>query len=113
MVIAQPAARAGTGMLQDKPLKYPARAVLRTRTRLLRAVLVPPALATQATVATPVTHTLHALRVQRASTNLQQAMVIALAAARANTGMLQDKVLSHPAWRAARESIGYRLESSQ
>jgi hypothetical protein len=50
---ARAAARASTEMLQDKPLKYPARHVPRTRTRLLRAVLVQPALATQATVATP------------------------------------------------------------
>ena len=50
---ARTAARASTEMLQDKPLKHPARHVPRTRTRLLRAVFVPPALATQTTVATP------------------------------------------------------------
>ena len=73
MVIARPAARGSTGMLQDKPLKHPARcavrgstgweqedpvkhrarSVHRARTRLLRAVLRPTALATQATVETP------------------------------------------------------------
>ncbi len=53
MEIARTAARASTGSLQDKPLKHRARPVPRTRARLLRAVLVPPALATQATVATP------------------------------------------------------------
>ena len=73
MVIARTAARARTGPLQDKPLKLPARPaargsteweqedpvkhraqpVPRAQTRLLRAVLVPPALATQATVETP------------------------------------------------------------
>ncbi len=50
---ARAAARASTGPLQDKPLRHPARYVPRTRTRLLRAVLRPPALAMQATVATP------------------------------------------------------------
>ena len=73
MVIARTATRASTEMLQDKPLKHPARPVSRasisweqedpvrhlarhvprTRTRLLRAVFKPPALATQATVETP------------------------------------------------------------
>ena len=73
MVIARPAARGSTGMLQDKPLKHPARCavrgstgweqedpvkhrartVLRARPRLLRAVLEPPALAAQASVGTP------------------------------------------------------------
>ena len=70
MVIARPAARGSTGVLQDKPLSHPARRasqastnlqealliarpVPRTRTRLLRAVLEPSALAMQATVATP------------------------------------------------------------
>jgi len=52
MVIARTAARASTGSLQDEPQNNPAGHVPRTRTRLLRAVLVPPALATQATVAT-------------------------------------------------------------
>ena len=51
-MIARPAARASTGLLQDKPLKHPARHVPRARARFLRAVLVTPALATQATVAT-------------------------------------------------------------
>ena len=73
MVIARTVARASTGMLQVKPLKprarpavrgstewrqegplkHPARHVPRTRPRLLRAVLEPPALALRATVATP------------------------------------------------------------
>ena len=52
-MFARTVARGSTGMLQDKPLKHPARPVLRTRTRLLRAVLEPPALATQAIQATP------------------------------------------------------------
>jgi hypothetical protein len=47
------AERGSTGWKQVDPLKHRARPVLRTRTRLLRAVLVPPALATQATVETP------------------------------------------------------------
>ena len=51
MVVARTAARASTGPLQDKPLKNPARHVPRIRPRLLGAVLVPPAFATQATVA--------------------------------------------------------------
>ena len=49
---ARPAERASTGLQQDKPLKHPAGHVPRTRTRLLKAVLWLPALATQATVAT-------------------------------------------------------------
>ena len=53
MVIARTAARASTGSLQDKPMKRPARPVPRTRARLFRALLVPPALASQATVTTP------------------------------------------------------------
>ena len=73
MVIARTAARGSTGMLQDKPLKHPARCavrgstgweqedpvkhrartVLRARPRLLRAVLEPPAFATQAIQAMP------------------------------------------------------------
>jgi hypothetical protein len=53
MVIAWPAARARTGPLQEEPLRHRARHVPRTRPRLLRAVLVPPALATWATVAMP------------------------------------------------------------
>ena len=70
---ARPAVRASTGLLQDKqlkhrarpverasteweqedPLKHRARSVPRTRTRLLRAVLEPPAIATQAIQAMP------------------------------------------------------------
>jgi hypothetical protein len=46
------AERGSTGWRQEDLLKHPARPALRTRTRLLRAVLVPPALATQATVET-------------------------------------------------------------
>jgi len=73
MVIARTAARGSTGMLQDKPLKHPARRAVqgstgweqedpvkhrarlvhRARTRLLRAVLELPALAAKASVGTP------------------------------------------------------------
>ena len=53
MVIARTALRASTGLIQDKPRQHRARTVPRTRIRLLRAVRKPPALATQATVATP------------------------------------------------------------
>ncbi len=53
MVIARTALAARTGPLQQEPLRHRARHVPRTRPRLLRAVLVPPALATRATVATP------------------------------------------------------------
>ncbi len=72
-MIARPAARGSTGMLQDKllshparravrgsmaweqevPVKHRARPVPRARPRLLRAVLELPALATQATQAMP------------------------------------------------------------
>ena len=45
--------RARTEPLQEEPVRHPARHVPRTRPRLLRAVLEPPALATRATVATP------------------------------------------------------------
>ncbi len=110
MVIARTVERASTGSLQDKPLKHRAWPVPRTPARLLRAVLVPPALATQATVATPAQE--HALCAQRVITNLQQAIVNARTAARASTGILQDKPLCRPAWRAVRESIG-RLVSAQ
>ena len=50
--LVRTAARAGTGWEQEDPLNHRALPVLRTRTRLLRAVLKPPALATRATVAT-------------------------------------------------------------
>ena len=50
---ARPAARASTWWKQEDPLRHRARSVPRTRTRLLRAVLEPHALAMQATVATP------------------------------------------------------------
>ena len=73
MVIARTAARASTGMLQDTPLKHRALpagrastgwkqedlvrhlapSVLRTRPRLLRALLKMPAFVMQATWATP------------------------------------------------------------
>ena len=72
-MIARPAARASTGLLQDKALKHPARTAVRestgwkqedlakhparcvprTRTRLLRAVLELPAIVMQATVGMP------------------------------------------------------------
>jgi hypothetical protein len=50
---ALPAARASTGWKQEELLKHLARPVPRTRTRFLRVVLELPALATQATRATP------------------------------------------------------------
>ncbi len=73
MVIARPVARVSTELIQDAQLKHSAqfaergstgrgqeervnrraRTVPRTRTRLLRAVLEPPALATQVTLVTP------------------------------------------------------------
>ncbi len=53
IAIARTAVRASTGPLQDKPLKHLAQHVQQSRTRFLRAVLVPPALATQATVVMP------------------------------------------------------------
>ena len=80
-MIARPAARESTGMLQDKPLKHPARCVVRgstgwkqgdpvkyparpvprSRARLLRAALGPPVFVMQATRATPAQeHALHA-----------------------------------------------------
>jgi hypothetical protein len=49
---ARTAARASTGRGEEDLLKHPAQYVPRTRTRLLRAVLEPPVLATQATVGT-------------------------------------------------------------
>ena len=92
--IARPAERASTGSLQDKPLERPVRSVSRTRARLLRAVLVPPAFVIQATVATPAQE--HAKRVLQASTNLQQAMVIEQSVVRASTELPQDKQLERP-----------------
>ena len=89
MVVAWPAALASTGWEQEDLLKHPARPVLRTRSRLLRALLRPPAFVLQASVATPAQE--HAQRVLQASTNLLQAMVIARPAAQASTEMLQDK----------------------
>ena len=49
---ARRAARASTGREQEDPLKHRAQPVPQARARLLRAVLEPPALAMQATVAT-------------------------------------------------------------
>jgi hypothetical protein len=85
-MIARPVVRASTGSPQDKPMKRPAWPASRTRDHLLRAVLEPPALATQGTVATPAQE--HAQRVLQASTNLLQAIVIARTAAQASTGPL-------------------------
>ena len=122
------AARASTGRLQDQPLKHPARharqastgrkqedpvkhrarRVPRTRSRLLRALLRPPALVLQASVVTPAQE--HAQRVLQASTNLKQAIVNARTAVRASTGMLQDKALKHLARPAARASTGRKQE---
>jgi hypothetical protein len=92
---ARAAARASTGLLQDKPLNHRARPVPTTRTRLLRALLRPPALAMQATVATPEQGIAH--RAEQASGNLQETMLLALTAVRANTGPIQDKPLRHRA----------------
>ena len=50
---ARTAARASTGRGQEDLLKHPAQYVPRTRTRLLRAALEPPAFATQAIQAMP------------------------------------------------------------
>ncbi len=50
---ARTASRASTRWKQEDPLRHPARPVLRTRSRLLRAVLEPHARAMQATVETP------------------------------------------------------------
>jgi hypothetical protein len=128
MVIARTASRGSTGMVQDKPLshparhvvrggtgweqedpvKHPARPVPRTRSRLPRALLRPPAFVLQASVATPAQE--HAQRVLQASTNLQQAIVSARTAARASTGLQQDKALKHPALHAARASTGWKQE---
>jgi hypothetical protein len=75
MEIVRPVARASTGLVQDKQMKHPARYVSRTRPRLLRAVLRPPALAMQATVATLAQEI--AQRAGQASTKLKRLMVIA------------------------------------
>ena len=82
-------------LLQDKPLRHPARSVLRTRPRFLRAALEPHARAMQATVGTRAQE--HEQRVLQASTNLQEGMVLARTALQASTGLLQDKLLRHPA----------------
>ncbi len=95
MLIARTAARASTGLLQDKPLRHRARHVPRTQPRLLRAVLVPPALAMRATVATHEQGI--AQRAKQASGNLQETMLLARNAVRASTGRLQDKPLRHRA----------------
>ena len=50
---ARPAARASTGWKQEELVKHRARPVPRTQTRFRRVVLELPALATQATRATP------------------------------------------------------------
>jgi hypothetical protein len=101
---ARPAARASTGRKQEDPVKHRARPVPRTRTRLFRAALRPPAFVIQVSVATPAQG--HAQRVLQASTNLHQAIVDARTAVRASTGMLQDKALKHHALHAARASTG-------
>ena len=69
---ARAAARASTGLLQDKPLNHRAWPAPTTRTRVLRALLRPPARAMQATAAMPAQE--HAQRAEQASTNLQQLM---------------------------------------
>jgi hypothetical protein len=108
MVNARTVERASTGSLQDNPPKHPARPVPRTPTRLLRAVLRPPAFVMQATVATPAQE--HAQRVLQASTNRQQAIVNARTVELASTGLLQDNPPKHPAWPAARASTGRKQE---
>ena len=87
MVIARTAARASTGMLQDKPMKHRARPVPRTRTRLLRAVLVQPALATVA-IQDPMEGT--ALSVRQESTRHQTDQVTAATVYPAHTLNHQD-----------------------
>ena len=89
------AEQGSTGWKQEDPLKHPARSVRRTRTRLLRAVLEPRALATQATVETPAQE--HAQRASQARTNLQEAMVAARPAARGSTGWEQEDPVKHRA----------------
>ena len=101
---ARPAARASTGRKQEHLVKHPARPVPRTRPRLLRAVLRPPAFVMQALVATPAQE--NAQHVLQASTNRQKAMMNARTAARASTGLPQDKPPKHPARHATRASTG-------
>jgi hypothetical protein len=101
---ARPAALASTGWKQEDPLRHPARSVPRTRTRLLRAVLEPHALAMQATVGTPAQGI--AQRAYQASGNQQEAMVIARTVLRASTGWLRDEPLKHRARSAAWASTG-------
>ncbi len=67
-------------------------------------MLEPHALAMQATVATPAQE--HAQRVLQASTNLQEAMVIARTVLQASMGLLRDKPLRHRARPAAWASTG-------
>jgi hypothetical protein len=68
MVTARTAVRGSTGWEQGDHLKHRARPVPRTRTRLLRALLKPPALATQATPTQE-----HVQLVLEESTRLRQA----------------------------------------
>ena len=86
-MIARTAARASTGMLQDKPMKHPALHVPRTPTRLLRAVFVPPALATVA-IQDPMEGT--ALSVRQESTRHQTDQVTAATVYPAHTPNHQD-----------------------
>ena len=87
MLIAPTAARASTGMLQDKLMKHPALHVPRTPTRLLRAVFVPPALATVA-IQDPMEGT--ALSVRQESTRHQTDQVTAATVYPAHTPNHQD-----------------------
>ena len=96
---ARLASWASTGRKQEDQVKHPARPVPRTRPRLLRAVLRPPAFVMQASAVTPAQE--HAPRAYQASTNLQQAMVIARTAAQASTGSPQDKPMERSARPAA------------
>jgi hypothetical protein len=86
-VIARTATRASTGLLLDKPMKHPALRVPRTPTRLLRAVLVPPALATVA-IQDPMEGT--ALSVRQESTRHQTDQVTAATVYPAHTPKHQD-----------------------
>jgi hypothetical protein len=67
-------------------------------------MIKPTAFATQATRATLAKE--HAQRAQQASTNLQQAMVIARTAVRASSGWKQEDPMKHRARPAARASTG-------
>ena len=87
MVIARTVSRESTEMLQEEPMKHHARTVPRTPTRLLIAVLVPPALATVA-IQDPMEGT--ALSVRQESTRHQTDQVTAATVDPAHTPTHQD-----------------------